>query len=176
MEIFTYEDYLNTIRGVAEEEEEYIINTEKVHKRHDKLIKEILTKEEVSKLLEKYLKLKIEKEKLEEYTNKYITKNYEERESDIVYKIKGRNIYFLIEHQSKVDYKIPFRILEYSIEIMRTALKKQEANKKRGNNKNFKYPQIIPIVIYTGNEKWKVEENISKVQESLEGYREESIK
>ena len=45
MEIFTYEDYLNTIRGVAEEEEEYIINNEKVHKRHDKLIKEILTKE-----------------------------------------------------------------------------------------------------------------------------------
>ena len=33
MEIFTYEDYLNTKRGVAEEEEEYIINTEKVHKR-----------------------------------------------------------------------------------------------------------------------------------------------
>ena len=51
MEIFTYEDYLNTIRGVAEEEDEYIIKTEKENKSQDKLKKDILTKQEVSKML-----------------------------------------------------------------------------------------------------------------------------
>ena len=61
--------------------------------------------------------------------------------------MKAKNIFFLIEHQSKIDYEMPMRVLNYEIEIMRQAL----GNRKIA--KNSKIPMIIPIVIYTGRRK-----------------------
>ena len=37
--------------------------------------------------------------------NTYKLREDEEKEADIVYKIKGKEIFFLIEHQTKVDKK-----------------------------------------------------------------------
>lgn len=169
MQVFTYRDYLEykkiAQKGKVEEEQiQYDYENSRIHNKHDKLIKTILNKKELSKLLKRYLNSNVLEENIEKYNNKYITKNYKERESDMVYKIKKKEIYFLIEHQSKVDYTMPFRILEYSVEIMRESIKKQK------NNKEFKYPQIVPIVIYTGKEKWNVKESIEDMQEKLEGY------
>ena len=45
---------------------------------------------------------------------------------------------------------MPFRMLEYSVEITRRAMK----NMKKCQE--YKYPLILPIVIYTGNRKWLV--------------------
>lgn len=65
-------------------------------------------------------------------------------------RVKDKDIYFLIEHQTKIDYNMPFRMLEYSVEITRRAMK----NMKKCQE--YKYPLILPIVIYTGNRKWLV--------------------
>ena len=66
-------------------------------------------------------------------------------------RVKDEDIYFLIEHQTKIDYNMPLRMLEYSVEITRRAMKNM--NKC---HEEYKYPLIVPIVIYTGNRKWLV--------------------
>lgn len=68
-----------------------------------------------------------------------------------MYKIKDKKIFLLIEHQSKIDYKMPKRILDYEIEIMKTAENHNVILKK-----DEEMPIIVPIVIYTGRKRWNV--------------------
>ena len=148
----TYKEYLkyeetNSSNRVKENEENiYNFNNE-----HDKVFREVLSiKEEALYLINKALKPKKEiKEEIELYTSKFVTSKYEYRESDIIYKVKNKNIFFIIEHQSTVDYSMVYRMLEYSVEIMRQIIEGKE-NKR----KVYKYPLIIPIVIYTGDKNW----------------------
>ncbi len=49
---------------------------------------------------------------------------------------------------------MPYRILNYCIDII------QEWKKSNKINQNTRYPIIVPIIIYTGNEKWKIPKNI----------------
>ena len=150
MQIYTYKEclpYLNQNK-VMEEEETYQVRNQK----HDKIFKEILdNKKEGVKLLNKYLDLKIEEKDIEKYTRKFVLPELENRESDVIYKLKNEQIFFLIEHQTKVDYSMPFRMLEYIVEIMRSAVSREKIQ-----NKSEKLPIVVPIVIYTGKENWKV--------------------
>ena len=150
MQIYTYKEclpYLNQNR-VMEEGETYQARNQK----HDKIFKEILDyKKEGVKLLNKYLDLKIEEKDIEKYTRKFVLPELENRESDVIYKLKNEQIFFLIEHQTKVDYSMPFRMLEYIVEIMRSAVSREKMQ-----NKSEKLPIVVPIVIYTGKENWKV--------------------
>ena len=63
--------------------------------------------------------------------------------------MKEKNIFFLIEHQSKVDYSMPYRIEEYRLEIIKSAI-----DVKKIKNKGYEMPEVIPIVIYTGKGQW----------------------
>ena len=150
MQIYTYKEclpYLNQNK-VMEEEETYQVRNQK----QDKIFKEILdNKKEGVKLLNKYLDLKIEEKDIEKYTRKFVLPELENRESDVIYKLKSKQIFFLIEHQTKVDYSMPFRMLEYIVEIMRSAVSREKIQ-----NKSEKLPIVVPIVIYTGKENWKV--------------------
>ena len=179
---FTYQDYLRycdyydveyTDEGnlcVAEESEEYYYNSDETSnknrdKKHDKIFKDILkNKEEMSRFISRFINYEVKTKELEVYNGNYITKSYKYKQADIVYKLKEKEIYFLIEHQTKVDYSMPYRILEYCIEIIRNALEGKEIN-----NKMFKYPRIIPIVLYTGNQKWTV--NTSFAESVVEDQR-----
>ena len=133
----------------------------KKHQRHDKIVRDILNdKEEIAKIINKYINQEneIKKEDIEKYETRYITNNYQSKEADIVYKLKGKEVYFLIEHQTKVEKAMVYRMAEYSLEIMRSRI---------GNRiyKQTKYPRVIPIVIYTGKQKWTAERELSKIQE-----------
>ena len=122
----------------------------KVYHEHDKIMKKILSnKKEATKFINKTvnLKNKITPESIESYNKEYITDSLEIRQADVIYKIKNNNIFFLIEHQSKVDYSIPYRILEYKTEILR-----YNVDKEKMKQKDYKMPLIIAIVIYTGKE------------------------
>lgn len=68
----------------------------------------------------------------------------------------------MIEHQQKIDYDMPKRILEYEIEII-----KQATRGKKMTKQEHKLPRVIPIVIYTGSGKWNVEKYIEECQEIL---------
>ena len=81
--------------------------------------------------------------------------------------MKDKKIFILIEHQTKIDYKMPYRILEYEYELIRS-----ENDYKGLGTKEYKIPAVISIVLYTGKQKWNVKKYIEEVQEKLEGYEE----
>lgn len=78
-------------------------------------------------------------------------------ESDIIYAAKIGDteaiFYILIEFQSRIDYRMPLRLLFYMCEILREYSKNQNHNK---NDKNIRIPAVIPIVLYNGKEVWDV--------------------
>lgn len=53
---------------------------------------------------------KISENEIEKYTSSYITEELKNSESDVVYKLKNENVFFLIEHQPRIDYSMPYRM------------------------------------------------------------------
>ena len=133
------------------------LKARRINNEHDKIFRTVLDKKtDVSKFLNKFLGLKIKTEELEKYNSSYIDPKFKNKEADIVYRIKDKNIFLLIEHQTKIDKKMPIRLHEYSTEIMASAMEE---------NKYKSIPSVIPIVLYTGKTKWKIEnETIEKQQ------------
>ncbi len=166
-----------TISGVAEEKTPYYLegsqdNEIHINNEHDKIFRKMLgVKSEAAKFINKTLNLSgqdvIKEEQLEKYTNRFITTNLYDKESDVIYKIKGRNIFILIEHQTQIDYKMPIRMLEYSLGIIKSAIEY-----KKTTDRTYTIPSVIPIVLYTGKTKWKANLSISENQEMLNGKSE----
>ena len=163
--------------GVAEESEKYYLesalNNEKhINNQHDKIFRKMLSvKSEATKFINKTLDLSgkkaITEEQIEKYTNRFITTNLYDKELDVIYKIKGRNIFILVEHQTKIDYKMSIRMMEYSLGIIKSAI-----DYKKISDKTYEMPSVIPIVLYTGRIKWKAKMSISEKQEMLNGKSE----
>ena len=183
MKQFNYYDYLayktlkkleekETYNILREEGEAYSYQTEEtknINHPYDKLFRLALdNKKEVVKLINRELKLKekhqLTEKDIEKYNSSFINQKFENQEADVVYKKKDQNIFFLIEHQSKIDYDMPRRILKYEVEIIESAL-----NHKTKMKKKEKMPVIYPIIIYTGTKKWDVERYIEECQERLKG-------
>ena len=145
------------------------IQEKEINQEHDKIFRTILDKKENAALIiNKAIDTKIEIKDIEKYKNSFVNKVFQNREADIVYKMKDKNIFFLIEHQTKIDYSMPFRILEYEVAIMKSAI---DMNKIK--TKNYKLPLVISIVLYTGNRKWNAAEYIQKSQETLRNIKED---
>ena len=192
--IFTYADYLEYSKEITYEEEveekiicvqdetvEYIYENVEIEKKveekktgdkkHDKIFKEILqNKREMADFLKQFIEYEIKAEELENYNPNYITKNFKYQQSDIVYKVKGKQVYILVEHQTKVDYSMSYRNLNYCIEIIRGAVEEKETSKS-----SYKYPIVIPIVLYTGSQKWTAKLSFAKNQVEDENMKEKVI-
>ena len=147
----------------------YNLGNAKINKPHDKIFKMVLgDKKQVVELLNRILKptKKLYKNDIERYNTEHISYMFQESESDIIYKMKNKEIYFLIEHQRTIDYNMPQRILGYELEIIKEATRGKKMTKN-----SHKLPTIIPIVIYTGSKKWNVEKYIKDCQETLDGVK-----
>ena len=139
-----------------------------VYYKHDKSFKFILAnKEEMAEFLSQFLGVRLKNKELEVQKTEFINENFEKIESDIIYKIKDTEIYFLIEHQSSIDRNMPERIIKYSLAL------RDEMN-RNVNSRNQKYKVrviVVPIVVYTGSKKWNVGINFSNMQISKEEYQ-----
>lgn len=155
MEVFTYKDYINSIHTfrlnnntqLAEESEKYYIKNNPIENKGNELIEMTLKdKRKVAYIYNRYLKPKekIYPSNLIDYTNIYKLKNI------IIYKIKSKEIYLMIQHQKKVDYNIPYKVLENSVNIIQIWKRSQKYKQIK------RYPIIVPIIIYTGKEKWNI--------------------
>lgn len=151
-----------------------------IHHIHDKSYKDLYSKKEIAidlfkSLLDKEWNKYLVPENLTLVNKSYITADYEELESDIVYKanINNTEVYFyiLLEFQSTVDYRMPLRLLFYMCEILR----EHAVNAKHKKyDKNIKIPAVIPIVLYNGEEKWDVPKEFRKMiynEEKKEGKK-----
>ena len=140
---------------------------------HDKAVRLMLANsQEAANLINLALKKEdlIKSSQIEQYKSSFVTKDYKNRESDIVYKDNiNKGIYYLIEHQSKQDKIMPVRIAEYSIEIMREALDLAKKEKK------CEIPRVIAIVLYTGEGKWQVSQTLEAIQVKLPEIESQSV-
>lgn len=147
---------------------------EEINKKHDKMFRNILSrKKEMINFLNEFLALK-EKIKLEQLTQchtDFITKQYKEKHSNLIYKLKQKPVYFLVEHQSTIDQDMPLRIWEYVGQIMR----KESIVQKTYLRKDKVYPVVVPIIIYTGFQKWKAQTNFSQSQYQSRNYKDYEI-
>ena len=150
--------------GLSDVNEEYKIEVKeenkkennKKHQYHDKTFKELLdNKKEFVKFIKKYTGYEIKESEIEKYNRKFNTKiGFKVRESDVIYKIKGEEIFILVEHQSTVDYRMPERIAEYCIAIINS--------RGLGRKKGREYPIIYPIVLSTAKKKWDAKRTIEQ--------------
>lgn len=173
MVTFTIEDFrryktLFPKNNILEEEKEkYQIEEKKeTHQYHDKIFKEVLDeKSEFVNFIKKYVgkEIKIKEEEIEKYNRKFIKTNFKIRESDIIYKIKNKEIFIIVEHQSKIDYKMPRRIIEYCVELIRSREQKSKFEES---------PIICPIVLYTGKKKWDAPRTIVQKKDKYYGFPE----
>lgn len=150
---------------LREDGEEYaVIGSKKINHKYDKTYRMLISnKKDAAHIINQALHLeetRVKPEELEKYKSSYVTSWLENREADIVYKVKNRNIFFLIEHQTKADYAMPFRLQEYKLEIKKSAI---DVNKIK--TKEYEIPVVIPIVIYTGIDKWKVSLSINEIKD-----------
>ena len=136
----------------------------KVNNEHDKIFRTVLDKKtDVSKFLNKFLGLDIKTEELEKYNSSYIDKKFKNKEADVVYRLKNQNTFLLIEHQKKRDEDMPARLLEYSVQIIRSTK----------DDKSFKTrPRVIPIVLYTGKREWNI---YNEPMENMQLFKEVNI-
>ncbi len=147
-----------------EEQDSYEIITNKdVNNKHDKTYRSILdSKKDAAYIINQVLNLeeKIKEEEIEKYNSSFVTNNLQNKEADIVYKMKEKDIFFLIEHQNKVDHSMPYRIEEYRIEIIKSAIDIEKIK-----SKGYEMPEVIPIVIYTGKGNWNAKLHLHSIQD-----------
>jgi len=93
------------------------------------------------------------------------------KRADVLYRIKTKEfeafVFVLLEHQSRKDYLMPFRMLEYTVAIWRHFIDEVGEKAKR---RSFKLPPVIPIVLYDGEGRWTVQRNIADKVRKVAGY------
>jgi predicted transposase/invertase (TIGR01784 family) len=136
-------------------------NTDSVHQQHDTSYKFLLSSKKIFvELLRSFVDRgwvhAVDEEQLEQIPHSFILQDFKRKEADLVYRLSlnGQEVvfYILMELQSRVDYRMPYRLLLYQVEIWRYLLE----NKLKGldNRKSFQLPPIVPIVLYNGGAEW----------------------
>lgn len=158
MVLFTYADYLrckkilqNAMLNLQEDSTSYfpLPQKQEIRHTHDKLYRDLLNnKKEFTLFLQDFFSYSLEHE-FTKYNRNFITKNYSNRYSDTIFKLSNSPCYILIEHQSYIDYSIPYRIYQYYSLILDDII-----DSTKVKSKEYKIPLITPIILYTGNRTW----------------------
>ena len=175
---------------VSEEEEPYI-SIIPINKKHDKLFKEMLSnKKEVVNFLKLHLNMDLSENEIEKYEKEFRTSVFGSIEADIVYKIKDKDYFILIEHQSTIDDKMAYRIQNYKQAIIDSAidtkrLKEPNEEYKLIDVNDFSKKDLLEdnlitskaMLIESSKGKEELYQNIEDVidnQENLDGDKEEN--
>lgn len=143
---------------------------------HDRIIRWLLEEREFVRglidLIDSSIVTHLEFHKLKHVNRSYIPDNLREQESDIVFTVplhRGKQteellIYILIEHQSTVDVTMASRILFYMTQIW--DFQRREWDSKNKPKSQWRYRPIIPIILYTGDQKWKTPPSLEDLIEN----------
>ena len=164
MVTFTKGDYekYNTLYPLKREKE--LDKDIETHQYHDKIFKELLDdKTEFVNFMKNFFGYNIKEKDVEKYNRKFITElGFKVRESDIIYKIKNKETFILIEIQSTINYKMPERMTEYCICIINSRPNKQ--------SKFRKAPIVFPVVLSVANKKWDASLTVAQEQDEYYGF------
>jgi len=149
----------------------------KVDNPHDKRFKELFSnKKSFLSLLRDYIKEDwvndLDEGSLVKSGKSYILQDFSEMEADIVYEASlggGKIIFYILyEIQSYVDYRMPYRLLLYMVEILRDFYNNSDV--KERVNKEYKFPVVFPIVFYSGRWAWTVPLSLNQMFEGHERF------
>jgi len=144
---------------------------------HDKRHKELLShKKSFLSLLRDCVKepwvYELDEDSIIKTNNSFILQDFSEKEADIVYEatLNGKKIifYILLELQSNVDYRMPYRLLLYIVEILRHYYNQADVNER--DNKDFKFPVVFPIIFFSGKDTWTVPFNLREMFSDYETF------
>ncbi|MFN7098460.1 MAG: Rpn family recombination-promoting nuclease/putative transposase, partial [Gammaproteobacteria bacterium] len=117
---------------------------------HDQFFKRMMSDSRVAKAffaahLPEKVKHNILLDSLKMESTSFISRELAHHESDMLYQVKLKNnkvgfIYLLIEHQSRVDELMPFRMLRYIVRIIERYL--------RQHHNKLPLPLVFPMVFY----------------------------
>jgi len=114
----------------------------------------------------------LDEDSVTQTNNSFILQDFSEKEADIVYEatLNGSKVifYILLELQNKVDYRMPYRLLLYIVEILRHYYNHADVNER--DNKDFKFPVVFPIVFFSGRDTWTVPPNLRGMFENQESF------
>ncbi len=113
----------------------------------------------------------VTQESIEIQNTEFLSADLKTKLADVLAYVKTEKtekfIYILIEHQSYKDQNMAFRMYDYTAKIWSKYIKD---NYPRSRRKDFKYPQVIPIVFYTGEGRWTPAKNISDKVDYAKGF------
>ena len=144
---------------------------------HDKRHKELLSnKKSFLSLLRDCVKepwvYELDEDSITKTNNSFILQDFSEKEADVVYEatLNGKTVifYVLLELQSRVDYRMPYRLLLYIVEILRYYYNHADVNER--DNKDFKFPVVFPIVFFSGKDTWTVSFNLREMFSDYETF------
>ena len=104
---------------------------------------------------------------LERVNATYVSGGLRHREADVVWRLRCADgdgvlyLYLLLEFQSDVQRLMAFRVLAY------VALLYQDLIARKEMTPSGKLPQILPIVIYNGEERWWAPLEVSELIEAV---------
>lgn len=146
------------------------VNPEMVHQRHDTSYRFLLSSKKLFvELLRSFINKgwvqAVNEEHVQEIPHSFVLQDFKRQEADLVYRVNlnGQDVvfYLLLEMQSSVDFRMPYRLLLYQVEIWRYLLQNEED--ALSNRKTFQLPPIVPIVLYNGKQKWSAELEFRKL-------------
>lgn len=88
----------------------------------------------------------------------FVAENLQKHESDLIYRVPYRTgdnavlVYVLLEQQTRPDDWMPLRLYTYCGELWSAQFREWEANRQSAENRRLN--PVIPIVFYTGRERW----------------------
>jgi len=123
---------------------------------HDKLFRRTFSQVEhargqIARMLPPELAERVDVEALALCPGSFVDEALKERHTDLLFSvsIRGRPalLYLLLEHQSQVDARMPFRLLRYMVRIWESHLQKEP--------KATLLPAIVPLVVHHSEEGWR---------------------
>ncbi|NJD01607.1 MAG: Rpn family recombination-promoting nuclease/putative transposase [Ruminiclostridium sp.] len=168
----------NGCRWVLESDSDY----EVLDNRHDKGYKYILSIKRIFiQLLRSFVEQgwvsRLDEGNIERIDKSFILQDFKGKEADIVYKVRFGDsevlFYILLELQSTVDHRMPYRLLLYMVEIWRNIIRDTERN--AAARKDFRLPVIVPCVLYNGDDNWTVCRSFRETLEANELFCEYAL-
>ena len=147
------------------------------HHPHDKGYRQLLTnKKTFLELLRNFTgegwAAEVDEDDLTLVNKSYVQRDFSDKEADIVYRLRLRGteviFYVLLELQSTVDHTMPFRLLQYMVEVWRDACNSVPGKERK--RKGFRLPAIVPAVLYNGRDGWTACRSFREYQSGHERF------